>query len=90
MLVEDLAPLFADFGVLATTGVSSALVLFEMPGEEIFNGMQQNTEYAITYRTSDLGDLAAGTNITVDGVAYVVRQYTPQDDGKLIKATLSK
>lgn len=90
MFVEDLAPLFADFGVLAVAGANSATVLFDMPGEEIFGGMQQSTEYAITYRSVDLPGLTAGNSITVDGVAYKVRQTTPQDDGKLIKAMLKK
>jgi hypothetical protein len=87
---EDLTPLFADFGLLAVSGGHSANVLLDMPGEEIFGGMQQSTEYAITYRATDLPGLAAGDPITVDGVPYKVRQTTPQDDGKLIKANLER
>lgn len=90
MLVEDLMPLFADFGVLAVSGAGSALVILDMPGEEIFGGMQQSNEYAITYRSADLSGLAAGMAITVDGVAYKVRQTTPQEDGRLTKAMLKK
>lgn len=90
MLVEDLAPLFADFGVPVVFGALTAKAVFDMPGEEIFGGMQQSTEYAITYRSADLPGLAAGSAITVDGVAYTVRQTTPQDDGKLNKAMLRR
>lgn len=90
MFVEDLAPFFADFGLLAVSAGQSAKVLFEMPGEEIFSGMQQSTEYAITYRSTDLPGLAAGSSTTVDGVDYTVRQIIPQDDGKLIKAQLRR
>jgi hypothetical protein len=90
MFVEDLAPLFADFGVLAVFGARTAMVLLDMPGEEIFGGMQQSTEYAITYRSTDLPGLAAGDAGTVDGVAYKVRQTTPHDDGRIIKAMLKK
>lgn len=89
-MVEDLAPLFADFGVTAVFGVLTAQVLLDAPGEEIFDGMQQSTEYAITYRSTDLSGLVAGSAITVDGVVFKVRQTTPQGDGKLIKAMLKK
>lgn len=90
MIVEDLAPFFADFGVPATAGAHSATVLFDMPQEEIFAGMQQSTEYVITFRSGDLPGLAAGNTITVDGVAYKVRQTTTLDDGKLTKAMLKR
>lgn len=90
MFVEDLIPLFADFGLPANFGGRVATVLLDMPQEEIFEGMQQTTEYAMTYRAGDLPGLRAADTGTVDGIAYTVRQTTTLDDGKLIKAMLKR
>ena len=90
MFVEDLTPLFADFGIPAIAGADSATVLLDMPQQDVFGGAQQSTEYAITYRLGDLPGLKSGDGITVAALAYVVRQVTLQDDGKLIHATLQR
>lgn len=90
MIVEDMAPLFADFGVPAVFGTRAATVLLDMPQEEIFGGMQQSTEYEITYKSGDLPGLKAGDAGTVGGVGYTVRQTTTLDDGQLIKAMLKR
>lgn len=90
MFVEDLSPFFADFGVPATFGGQTATVLLDMPGVEIFDGMQQSNEYAMTYRATDLAGLVAGSTVVVNGTPYKVRQTTPQEDGALIKALLKR
>jgi hypothetical protein len=90
MFVEDLSPLFADFGVPAIFGAESATVLLDMPQEEIFDGLQQSTEFAMTYRNGDLPSIKGGSSGTVNGVAYIVRQTAMLDDGKLIKAMLRR
>ena len=90
MFIEDLTPLFADFGVTATYGVLTAQVLLDMPDQQIFGDMQMSTEYAITYKTSDLTGLKRTDSITVAAIAYTVREVTRLDDGALMHATLSK
>ena len=90
MFAEDLAMLFEDFGVAAVFGARTATVILDMPQEEIFDGMQQSTEYAITYKTGDLPGLKANDSGTVNGVTYRVRQVTTLDDGQIIKATLQR
>lgn len=90
MFIEDLSPLFADFGLTAVFGGHVATVLLDMPDEEVFGGMQQSTEYVMTYRQGDLPGLKSGDTGTVGGIAYGVRQVSMLDDGKLIKATLKR
>lgn len=89
-MVDDLAPLFADFGLTAVFGGHLATVLLDMPQEEIFGGVQQSTEYAMTYRAGDLPGLKSGDSGTVGGIGYTVRQTTTVDDGKLIVAKLKR
>ena len=90
MLVEDLAPLFADFGLTAVFGGNVATVLLDMPQEEVFGGMQQSAEYDMTFKQGDLPGLKGGDVGTVGGITYTVRQTTTLDDGKLIKAMLKR
>ena len=88
--VEDLSAFFADFGVPATFGALSATVLLDMPDAEIFGGGQISTDYAITYKSGDLSGLKTGDAITVNAVAYQVREVVKLDDGKLMNATLKR
>lgn len=90
MFTEDLTPLFADFGVTATYGALTAQVLLDMPDQQIFGDMQMSTEYAITYKAGDLTGLKRTDSITVNAIAYTVREVTRVDDGALMHATLSK
>ena len=90
MFTEDLSPLFADFGMPAQYGSLTATVLLDMPDQQIFGDMQISTEYAITYKSADLAGLKRGDSITVNAVAYSVREVTKLDDGALLHATLSK
>ena len=90
MVIEDLAAFFSDFGVSAEFGGEDAVVLLDMPQEEILSGMQQSSEYAMTYRQGDLPGLKSGDQGMVNGIAYCVRQTSMLDDGKLIKALLER
>ena len=40
-----------------------------------------STDYQLTAKTSDFGSLIAGASITVDSVAYTVREVRKFDDG---------
>ncbi len=90
MITEDLSPLFADFAVPAVYGAVTAQVLLDMPDQAIFGDTQYSTEYAITYRASDLMGLKHGDAITVNGTAYTVREVKFLDDGQLKTAALKK
>ena len=52
--------------------------------------MVLSTDYQITAKTSDFGTLLAGTSITVDSVAYKVRETRQIGDGLLCEISLQK
>ena len=91
MFTEDLAVLFADFGVTATFGSLSAQVVHDMPGQSILGDMQITDDYSITYASTDLAGLNRGSVVTVDGIVYTVREKPLHlDDGRLLKAALKR
>ncbi|MFH0344437.1 MAG: hypothetical protein ACHBNF_20475 [Chromatiales bacterium] len=95
---ESLAAFFstADFAVTATWTPSgggsqqTAQVLLDTPDEEILDGRALSREYAITYRVDQLVGFKTGEIVTVDGIAYTVREARAMEDGKVMQATLSK
>ncbi|RCS59721.1 head-tail joining protein [Parvibium lacunae] len=92
MFVEDLALLFADFGVPASITVNgvtqTATVLFNKGDANIFADMQSSTDYNIIYPAASLLGIKHGMPIVVDGVQYTVREATAINDGALHRATL--
>lgn len=86
---EDISLFFADFGVEAVFGEASVTVLLDRPDAEVLGGAGLTNDPVITYATGDLAGLAMDSEITVDGVDYLVRG-TPRkiDDGKLMQAFL--
>jgi hypothetical protein len=88
--VEDLSVLFADFGVAAVHGSDTANALLDKETQAAFDGMVLDAEESITLATTGLPSLAAGSSITVGGVAYTVREIRLIDDGKLKRATLKR
>jgi riboflavin synthase alpha subunit len=87
---ENLDVFLADFGVSVTAGAVSGLGILDAPGELVAGGMVMTVEYMITAKASDFGTLAHGTAITVDGVAYTVRQVQPISDGRFVEIVLTK
>ncbi len=90
---EDLSQLFrADDGltVVATAGAQSANVYLQTPTTDILGGVVLTTDYFIVYEATKLTAMTHASSVTVDGVAYTVRNIEPMDDGKLRRATLSK
>jgi hypothetical protein len=45
--------------------------------------MVLSTDYELTVKTSEFGDLQYGAGIVVDAVPYIVRNVKPVDDGRL-------
>ncbi len=89
---ENLAAFFqaADFSVSATFGAETAQVILDAPGEVVL-GQAVSADYSILYPATQFAALKHASSITVDGIAYIVREgpFTV-DDGKLKRATLSK
>ena len=90
-LSNDLDVFFdAPFGVSATSGETTANVLFDEPSQVLAGDMVLTTDYQITAKASDFGTLTAGTSITVNSVAYTVRETRLIDDGLLCEISLQK
>ena len=73
MIDADLDLLFSFGASSVTAGAVSGLGLLMMPGEIIADGMVLTTDYELTVKTSEFGNLQYGTGIVVDAVPYTVR-----------------
>ena len=89
-LVEDLGVFLDDFGVSCTAGAVTALGILDMPSQIISNGMVLSTDYTLTAKASDFGSLLRGDAITVNGVAYTVREVMLIDDGNFVQIGIQK
>jgi hypothetical protein len=76
-----------DFGVTATVGATSALVILSEPGQDILGGTISSTQYEIEYITSQL-TLTYGSIVTIGTQSFTVLQTYLVDDGKFSRARL--
>lgn len=84
MTIDADLDVFFSFGASSVSaGAVSGLGLLMMPGEIIADGMVMTTDYELTVKTSEFGDLEYGAGIVVDAVPYTVRNVKPVDDGRL-------
>lgn len=89
-ITEDLDIFLADFGVSCTAGAVTANGILDMPSQILSDGMVLSTDYTLTARASSFGSLIRGNSITVDSVAYTVRETMLIDDGKFVQIALQK
>lgn len=93
-LSEDFAQFFDTdgFAVTATFGAQTAQVILDAPGESLLGDRIASSDYSITYRADQFNapSLKNGDSLTVDGANYKVRSLNTLDDGKLMRAWLSK
>ena len=89
-ITEDLDIFLADFGVNCTAGAVTANGILDMPSQILSDGMVLSTDYTLTARASNFGTLIRGNSITVDSVAYTVRETMLIDDGKFVQIALQK
>jgi len=87
---EDLDIFLADFGVSCTAGAVTANGILDMPSQVISDGMVLSTDYTLTAKATNFGTLIRGDSITVDSVAYTVRETMLIDDGKIVQIALQK
>jgi hypothetical protein len=87
---EDLDIFLADFGVSCTAGAVTADGILDMPSQILSDGMVLSTDYTLTAKASNFGTLIRGDSITVDSVAYTVRETMLIDDGKIVQIALQK
>lgn len=80
-----------EFGVTCQIGAGASFVgVLDSPMDVIAGGMALSREYMLLAKTSDVSAAARGTNITVDGGSYTVRENRPIDDGLFSELLLSK
>ena len=79
-----------DFGVSCTSGSTTGLGILEQPDQILAGDMIVSTEYELTAKTSDFGTLVSGDSITVDSVAYTVRELRKENDGVFCRISLQK
>ena len=92
-LIEDITTQSAyldDFGVSCTSGDTTAKAILEQPDLVLAGDRIVSTDYQLTAKTSDFGDLVAGATITVDDVAYTVRELRKLDDGIFCEISIQK
>lgn len=70
-------------------GAETANGVFDGPARELFNGMVHTTEPTLVLADGALPGLVRGQALTVDGVAYEVREVLDPDRGT-VTATLRK
>lgn len=87
---ENLDDFTEDFGVDATFGYTTGKVLFDMPDQALAGGEIISTDYRITFKTGLFSGLAYGSEITVDGQDFTIRDVRMIDDGKFSEASMSK
>jgi hypothetical protein len=68
----------------------SVAVGFTAPDESVLDGLVRSTAYTIRYPTSELPALAPGHTLTIEGIAYTVRDVRAVGDGTERIASLSR
>lgn len=77
-------------GVTVTSGAVSGMGILDMPGQVILDGMVVTTDYLLTANASEFGNLTYGASVTIDGVAYSVREARLIGDGLMCEISLQK
>lgn len=80
-LTEDPSIFLADFGVPVSFGAVSGFGVLDMPSEIVADGVVLTTDYKLTCLTSVFGAAKYNDTVTVNSVAYTVRETLLVDDG---------
>ena len=79
-----------DFGVSCTSGGTTGLGILEQPDQILAGDMIISTEYELTAKTSELGNLVFDNTLKVNGDSYKVRSARKIDDGSFCLVSLTK
>ncbi len=88
--IEDTNVFFGHFSEEVFYNNKTYKGILEQPDEIIADGVVLTTDYELTARNSDLGDLSFDTEIKVKNIKYRVRNVRKIDDGTFCKISLSK
>jgi len=89
-LVDDASIYLGDFDSVVVVNSQTGTGILDAPGQVVIDGMVMTTDYAITVPSELVSGVTYGTPLTVDGIAYSVKENTPQQDGLFSVVTLSK
>ena len=87
---ENLDTFLADFGNAVVSGGVSYKGILDQPDEIVADGLVMTTDYELTAKTSDLGDLVFDNTLKVNGDGYKVRNTRKIDDGSFCLVSLTK
>jgi len=91
MALTDLPDVYlADFGVDCVAGSVSGKGILDMPTEVVAGDMMLSTDYVLTAKSSDFGDLVYNSQITVNGTAFTVRDNRLAGDGMFCELSLQR
>ena len=91
MALTDLPDSYlADFGVDCVAGSVTGKGILDMPGQVLAGDMVLSTDFTLTAKAADFGDLLYDSEINVNGVAYVVRETRLIDDGLFCEISLQR
>tara|TARA_R100000231_G_C5275472_1_gene149955 strand:- start:172 stop:450 length:279 start_codon:yes stop_codon:yes gene_type:complete len=88
--VEDLDSFFNEFKVNIFFENETYKGILEMPDEIVADDRVLTTDYELTVKTSELGNLEFGKELEVDSIKYKVRSARKIDDGSLSIISLMK
>jgi hypothetical protein len=92
MFAEDLSVFFntADFAIASTLqgGAAGGVpVIFDRPDFDALGVASTNPVGLV--RATDVAESDVGKTLTINGVAFTIRDYQPQDDGAIVRLQLS-
>ena len=87
---EDIDIFFEDFSDTVVSGGSTFKGILDQPDEIVADGVVLTTDYQLTGKSSDLGNLIFGANLSVNGDSYTIRSVKKIDDGVLCIVSLTK
>lgn len=88
MIQDDPSLYLADFGVPVVAGAVNGLGLPEAPAEVVADGTLVNLDRSVLCLQAQFGGLGYQDPITVDGVAYRVREVVPAGDDVYVRIYL--
>tara|TARA_B100000927_G_scaffold189100_1_gene152322 strand:- start:617 stop:910 length:294 start_codon:yes stop_codon:yes gene_type:complete len=89
-IIEDTNIFLNDFGVEVEINGGIFKGILEQPDEIVAEGLVMTTDYQLTGKTSELGDLVFDNIIKVAGDFYKVRSARKIDDGTFCIVSLNK
>tara|TARA_B100001094_G_scaffold39797_1_gene34392 strand:- start:4684 stop:4962 length:279 start_codon:yes stop_codon:yes gene_type:complete len=88
--LENIDVFLDDFSDTVVYDGTNYKGILEQPDEVIADGVVLTTDYQLTAKNSDLGELAFESALTVNAIKYTVRSVRKVDDGTFCILSLMK